>query len=639
MRAVRFAVPRLWLASLALAVGVGCGAPAMCVDTDLDGYGPGCTAGPDCDPNDAARNVDCDGIPAPDCNANPTATGCPCLSGGVTSCLDTLAGVGPCRSGRTQCTNGYWGACEGGVGPSQEYCDGTDQDCDGVVDEGVVSPCGGCNQSCVGDVWGEGPAAFEAGDGLALTRLGALTLATTEQTFPRVWVPNRADGTLSRIDATTAMETARYDLGGTEPTRVAVDWAGDAWSVSIGPDEIPLVTKVAGERDRCVDANGDGSIESSSGPSDVPDASEDECVLMRAPAGHAGGIEEPALAIDGDRGLDDISGGNPWVGLDNEQAVVQLDGLTGAERQRIETPGFSPYAASFDRWGTLWMAERDGVLARIDPVQGTVELIEVPLPCYLLYGLAIDTEGRILLTGFSCDRIFSYDPEQDHWATQIAPTSPRAAAYDPAGDRFWMAHTPGNVSEVAIDPLRIRNTYSVAGEGVTPFETIGVAVDALDQIWTVSSQGASGGRGVATRLDPDSGDVTAQVVVGGRPHVQGDLTGARVRTGLVPSASATHVFHGCAGGAATTWLRAHVDADPGTNGSVMLEARHAASESELTGQSFVALGTLPDQPPPYELSFPDGGVVEVRVTLTVSGAIGAPRVRRIGLQWMCPGPI
>ncbi|MCZ7683542.1 MAG: hypothetical protein M5U28_34075 [Sandaracinaceae bacterium] len=69
-----------------------------------------------------------------------------------------------------------------------------------------------------------------------------------------------------------------------------------------------------------------------------------------------------------------------------------------------------------------------------------------------------------------------------------------------------------------------------------------------------------------------------------------------------------------------------------------LEARHAASASELRAASFVRLGTLPEEPAPYPLELPAGGVVELRLTLEVDGVAGAPRVRRVGLEWACPGP-
>ena len=63
----------------------------------------------------------------------------------------TNAGV--CRSGTERCRNGRWGACEGEVRPSEETCNGRDDDCDGRTDEGE-SICGHgfvgcCSQRCI----------------------------------------------------------------------------------------------------------------------------------------------------------------------------------------------------------------------------------------------------------------------------------------------------------------------------------------------------------------------------------------------------------------------------------------------------------------------------------------------------------
>ena len=47
--------------------------------------------------------------------------------------------VGACQYGEEACVNNAWsGTCAGGVGPSNETCDGVDNNCDGTTDEGFV---------------------------------------------------------------------------------------------------------------------------------------------------------------------------------------------------------------------------------------------------------------------------------------------------------------------------------------------------------------------------------------------------------------------------------------------------------------------------------------------------------------------
>ena len=72
--------------------------------------------------------------------------------------------VGICSQGTQKCMEGEWGYCEGMVYPQDEICNGLDDDCDGYVDEDLSRACGNspvigeCKngvQQCINGSWSE----------------------------------------------------------------------------------------------------------------------------------------------------------------------------------------------------------------------------------------------------------------------------------------------------------------------------------------------------------------------------------------------------------------------------------------------------------------------------------------------------
>ena len=73
-----------------------------------------------------------------------------CVTGGVQPCGSTM---GACRQGSRVCANSLWGGCDGGVRPMAETCNGQDDDCNGMSDENLSELCtiNGCSgaRACV----------------------------------------------------------------------------------------------------------------------------------------------------------------------------------------------------------------------------------------------------------------------------------------------------------------------------------------------------------------------------------------------------------------------------------------------------------------------------------------------------------
>ncbi|MGH1342701.1 MAG: hypothetical protein ACRBN8_14165 [Nannocystales bacterium] len=111
-----------------------------------------------------------------DCDGE-TDEGCECVPDQTESCYegpDDTEGVGQCSAGALACEDGTWSECSGQVVPDVETCNGSDDDCDGDVDEGCdclpgetqscypgpagtlnVGACGGGEQTCNGSgAWG-----------------------------------------------------------------------------------------------------------------------------------------------------------------------------------------------------------------------------------------------------------------------------------------------------------------------------------------------------------------------------------------------------------------------------------------------------------------------------------------------------
>jgi putative metal-binding protein len=104
-----------------------------------------------CIPGDPAPAETCDGTDD-DCDGD-VDEGCNCINNTTQACYTgsmATQNVGECHDGTQTCAGGQWGPCVGDQTPQTEVCDGLDNDCEGNVDNGNPGGGGSCNTGNLG---------------------------------------------------------------------------------------------------------------------------------------------------------------------------------------------------------------------------------------------------------------------------------------------------------------------------------------------------------------------------------------------------------------------------------------------------------------------------------------------------------
>jgi hypothetical protein len=412
-----------------------------------------------------------------------------------------------------------------------EVCDGFDNDCDGIADEGfdlVCGPCDGDGVDCIqmevrGGAWHLG-----VHRNVALGNDKGLHLPPLPARSEYAWIANSPQGTVSKIHTASATEEARFEVGD-NPSRTAVDGNGDAWIAMRGHEGD--TDKERGESDEAWEnvVKIDGHCLSLIQPP-VPTR---ECIVLDIP--EVGNLL---------RGVASDARNDIWVGAHASQEVIQLDGETGLELRRVKLDKSHPYGIAIDEWGYLWVASilGDEKIVRVDTVTGEAKALELAVQGVSApYGIAADGDGRMWF-GSNLKKVFSFDIEtltpRDVWDVGV---STRGVAVDDEG-YLWAADS-GLDQALQID----KDTGEVLAAVMVPSEPVGVAIDHDGFIWTVSELGET-----AVKIDP-FGAIVATVGGLKGPYTYSDMTGSAFRVFRRLRGTYTGVFDSGYGGA--SWER------------------------------------------------------------------------------------
>lgn len=548
--------------------------------------------------------------------------------GAETECASSNL-FGQCLGSRV-CTASGLSACGAAI-PLAEVCNGIDENCDGVADEGVESPCGGCGDACT----------------FAITTLEVDAIGThegpggvptnseeIEDAHPFIWIANSNEDTVSRLNTQTGCEEARYGVCN-DPSRTAVSLDG---SGIVGCRQDGMVYKIAVSEGYCVDKNGNGTIETSTDTNEdckiTPDemVSDDECIVWKvAPVPGQNGCAR-AAGVDAD--------GNIWVGMWNTKQLIKLDSDTG-ETLLSHAITMRPYGLAIDPEGIIWVASRDpnGAVGMVHPVDG--QLNSFSSPAGECYGLAIDPfQGVWVATGWNGGGLARLDTVTHTWEVIQNPGlgATRGVAVKVlvdeesglvTGGRVYASHHGGGCNEnqyvTVVDAVTRQILPSVSvGNGNGP---VGVAIDSDGQLWTVNQCSNS-----ATRFDTETNVALGTYPVGSGPYTYSDMTGYALKTITTVSGDYKHVLKGWESGE-TVWETLELDVEfPNDLTTLEISYRAANDSVALKNKDWTGpFGPFPPATFPLALN-EQGTFLELKITLFSKSLTAFPLLKGLTVK-------
>ncbi len=583
-------------------------------------------------------------------------------SQGQRTCVDDSE----CSGGA--CVDGVCVVAGGGGGTNGGMNGGGGPMCDNP------GPCGDCDLDCSiegsGAGTGSGFAIDQGGaNGVVLGDDGAVTLAVDELAPGKkiIWIANTGQGTVSRVDTETYQELGRYFTGpagaGNDPSRTSVNTFGD---VFVGNRSGGGGTRIiGGGPEGCPDANGDGTVTTSTGASDLKAWGADECVAWHTPLCNDSCLIR-AVAAQDVRGADGAVTPVVWFGGFNNNTIYKLDGRTGEILLTTRSP-VRPYGFALDKDANLWIsgpnwgfANEGRGLGRIDTtrcvddmscnvdvcgedgddcIKQRIPLAEQP------YGITVDFNQRVWMGG---EHVFRYDPAAalgSRWSKTEVGGFVSGITADESGFVYAAAHSLG----VSIHDGSNPGSWQFI-PGTTGLQNKGLAVDLGGKIWSDIQDQA--GQALVIQPGATIADASVTATVSGfvAPYTYSDMTGSQLRLATDQLGYFRQTFESCQPAnefIGTTWKEVRWDAEVPADSSITIRVRAAFTAAELEGTDWVTIATLPSATNTFDLGplfqekgWQNAGVVQVEAQLGVVREPDVtptpPKLKALSVTKSCP---
>jgi streptogramin lyase len=374
-----------------------------------------------------------------------------------------------------------------------------------------------------------------------------LQLDSRARNLDFIWVAVSTKGTIVKINTETGQIVGEYFTSPSgqpkDPSRTTVDLNGNVWNTNRAGNSVVHVGLL--ENGQCVDRNGNGIIDTSSGFGDIRawtnasgadtnggvSTAADECILHYTKV-NSFGTRHLSVTKDND----------VWVSGTSGRRFDLVDGITGQIKRAEPSVGYGGYGGLIDKAGVIWssnpMLRWDTSKPLTGPSGGNWTGYNHPS-----YGLCIDSSGNVWNTSYGNGEIRKFAPNGTLLGTFNQGDAFAQGCVIDRNDHVWVAHS---LNRSTVGHLRNDGTYVgtvPVGSGPT-----GVAVDASGKIWATNYNSRT-----VSRINPNAGPLAADGVthvgavdfttrdLGGNPYNYSDMTGSTL-SGVPSTGTWTTIF-------------------------------------------------------------------------------------------------